>query len=51
MALWFRRLQAPRAERCVVLRFVPRSSGKPLLAFPCNPAGEVQLDKLSRTIL
>jgi hypothetical protein len=26
---------------------VPRSGGKPCLAFPCNAAGDVELDRLS----
>jgi hypothetical protein len=47
MALSIRRFRATRPEQRVVLRFRPRSSDKPCLAFPCNSAGEVELDRLS----
>jgi len=47
MTTWYRPLRATRPDQPVVLRFVPRSGGKPCLAFPCNSAGEVELDRLS----
>jgi hypothetical protein len=43
-----RPLHATRAKQRVILRFVPRYGGKPLLAFPCNAAGQVVMDDLSQ---
>ncbi|NRF71685.1 hypothetical protein HLB44_32325 [Aquincola sp. S2] len=29
------------------LQFLPRAAGRRLLAFPCNPSGQVEIDLLS----
>jgi hypothetical protein len=47
METWHRGVCPTRPDPSIVLRFVPRASGKPCLAFPCNTAGDVELDLLS----
>jgi hypothetical protein len=40
-------VHAAHANQRVVLRFAPRASDMPCLAFPCNAAGDVEMDDLS----